>query len=241
MLTEFQRFDDKVVALDDKKGLVNYLYQDNIEEILKQQNVVEEIDNTINKLNNEKDYIEVNKSNFDLMLFHKDYGEKGLVFIFIAVIIAFIGYLLGLGWWGKFIRLVSIPVMLTAFPTIAFQYKKFKNDMELSLININEQIKEFTEKLAKEKDLLISLKNDMKANNNDIKCEKNVIDNTKNNRLINIQKEKFLYETYRKWCYKFQKNKESKLLEDSEISNDDLKIMKEMSDRAVKVLSKKKD
>lgn len=239
MITEFQRFDDKIIAYDDKNGLINYNYQDNVEEILKQKNVIEKIENILIELNNKKSCVNVNKNNFILMLFMEEYGMKAWAFYFCSVLIIFLASVISLGFIGNVIRLIALTGMLTTFPAIVYQYKKYKNDMELNLINIDEQIKEFEKKLEKEIDLLKTLMNN-KTNNKEIDTSKKVIDNAKNDKLLNIEKEKLLYETYRKWCYVFQKNKEYKLLKNGKVNNEDLIIMKEMSNRAVKALVKEK-
>lgn len=238
MITEFQRFDDKIVAFDDKKGLITYNYQDNIEEILKQKNVIEEIENTLNKLNNKKNYIDENKDNFLLMLFMENYGLKALAFFFCSCLLIPLALVVSLGWLEFFLRVIGLLLIITTLPSLVYQYKKYKNDMKLNLFNIDEEIKKFEKKLKNEVSLLKTLTNN-KTNNKKTDSMKHIIDNSKNNNLLEIQKEKYLYETYRKWCYKFSKNKEDKLLKNNEISAEDLKIMKEMSNRA-KVLSKKK-
>lgn len=240
MITEYKKIYDKIIAHDDKKGIIKFEYQDNINEILNQKNVVEELENMICGLKNKKDFIEKYKDNFNMMIFDENYGIKGIALIFLAFIIVLFAYMLGVGVWGNFFRIVSIPVLLSAFPTIIFQYKKYKNDMELNLINVDEQIKEFEETLEKEKELLVTLKNNNSKNNKDISNTKHIIDNTKNNKLINIQKQKHLYETYRKWCSKIQEKKDLNFLIDSYINSEDLEIIKEMSDRTIDIISKKK-
>ena len=44
MITEYKKVEDKVLAVDTEEGLKTYEYQDNIEEILKQENVIEELE-----------------------------------------------------------------------------------------------------------------------------------------------------------------------------------------------------
>ena len=238
MITEFQKFDDKIIAFDNKKGLITYNYQDNIEEILKQKNVIEEIENTLNKLNNKKNYIDENKDNFILMLFTENYGLKALTFFFCSCLLIPLALVVNLGWLELSLRLIGLLSIITTFPALAYQYKKYKNDMELNLFNINEEIKKFEKRLENENSLLKTLTNNI-TNSKKTDNTKHIIDNSKNDKLLEIQKEKYLYDTYRKWCYEFSKNKEKKLLKNNEISAEDLKIMKEMSNRA-KVLIKKK-
>jgi len=56
MNNSYRYIDGKVAVVDDKQNINVYEYQDSIDELLKQENVVEEIQTTIEELKKKKKY-----------------------------------------------------------------------------------------------------------------------------------------------------------------------------------------
>lgn len=174
------------------------------------------------------------------MFFNAQYGMNAVFLLLISALVLVTG--LYFEAYFTFFRTFGGLLLFSTVPTLILQNKKYKRDMKLKLINIEEEIKKFEEELEKDKKVLIDLKNNKNKNNIEKISKKNIIiDNTKNDRLINIEKQKHLYETYREWCDKILKKRNLTFLIDSETNNEDLQSIKEMSDRAVKILSKKKN
>lgn len=237
MITEYKKVKDKVLALDTEEGLKTYEYQDNIEKVLKQENVIEELEDYLYQIENEKDFIKKTKNSFNWMLLGENYGVNAILLVLIASAVMGLGFCFEAQF--HIFRALTGILLFSSIPTLIVERKRYKRDMDLKSINIDEEIKNIQERLDKEKKVLIDLKKDKHVSNIDKQTEKTTIDNNKNSKIIEIQKQKHLYEVYREWCKKIQKKKNLDFLLDSETNNDDLENIREMSDRASKVLSKK--
>lgn len=237
MITEYKKVEDKVLAVDTEEGLKTYEYQDNIEEILKQENVIEELEDYLYQIENEKDFIKKTKNSFNWMLLGENYGVNAILLVLIASAVMGLGFCFEAHF--HIFRALTGILLFSSIPTLIVERKRYKRDMDLKSINIDEEIKKVQERLDKEKNILLTVKKDKNISNIDRLSKKMIIDNNKNQKIIEIQKQKHLYEVYREWCKKIQKRKNLDFLLDSETDNEDLDNIKEMSNRASKVLSKK--
>jgi len=242
----------KICVIDDKEGLLEYDYQDNIDEVLKQENVIEELNNTISRLKDKREFIDSIKNNFYYMFFYDE--EYGFVNILYLLMLAFV---IGMG--GEFLTemfglevnsivfsIGSIVSLVSMIPSTLINYKKFKNSNTLKLINIDEQLDEFEEKLGNEKQKLKELEKNKSVSNVDniIKESKIYICNDTIKSLTELEKRKCLYSLYRENCLKIKRmikkgNLDKKI--DDILSDNDMLDLVEMSDNANNVLVRKKE
>lgn len=209
MITEYKCVNGKVVAYDDNKGLKEYEYQDNIDEVLKQENTIEYIDNSLKELYSEKSWHEKHTKGFldyyfsDGSLLNVIYGISIIAMLTLGSSVPVIGE-------NLLFKIAAITYALGVIPaTNVFQFKKYKKTNQLRLINLNEQIKEFESKLDMEKRKLMKLSKDQKTED----LSKTLhINNSKIEKISNIKFRKKLYEYYRDNCLKIkQLNKKQKL------------------------------
>lgn len=245
MITEYKYVNGKIVAIDDNVGLKEYEYQDNIDELLKQENIVEDIDNNLKRLYNLKKYLEKYKNNF--IVFFADEGVVPSIAQFLVTMVMMILYTEVPALAGNIIlKNVILAWIFAMIPTTLFQFKKYKKANELRLINLDEQIKEFEEKLENEKQKLNELRENKRAENisKNTTNETLYIDNSKIENFSNIKNRKRLYEYYREYCFKIKRMSEKRelnvMLED-EFTPEEISGLNEMSESANKVLTKRKN
>lgn len=243
MITEYKQVNGKVVASDDSVGLKIYDYQDNIDEVLKQENIVEDIDYSLKKLYSEKDWREKHTKGFldyyfsDGSLLNVIYGISIIAMLTLGSSVPVIGE-------SVIFKLAAIIYAFGVIPaTNVFQYKKYKKANKLRLINLNEQIREFENKCIKELEKLSELRETKKQEDlsKNISSETIYINNGKIESISNIKNRKKIYEYYRGYCLKIKKfiaqHKLVAELED-EFSDDEIRSLMEMSDSANKTLQK---
>lgn len=245
MITEYKYVNGKVVAIDDNAGLKEYEYQDNIDELLKQENIIEDIDNNLKGLYFQKKCLE--KYNNDFTVFFANEG-------FIPAIVYFLVTM------GMFVLYTGVPILsgniilknvilawtLAIIPATLFQFKKHRKANELRLINLDAQIKEFEENLENEKQKLNELRENKKTKNisentTDVTL---YIDNSKIETLLNTKNSKRLYEYYRENCLKIKRMSENKELNvklEDEFTPDEISRLNEMSESTNIVLTKRKN
>ena len=251
MINEYKYVNGKVVAIDDKTGLKEYDYQDNIDELLKQENIIEYISDSIKSLNIVKTYHDEIKEVHESKKFYKnwpfifdaDYGSKIGIFYVLYVFCGFTIMSLNLGAnLSSFIistcRIIMQISLVALIPTIIYQYKKFIKDNDIKLFSIDIQIQELERELQKEKKKLIELQEDKTKTDEDIRGinSVNYIDNDKNETINNVKRKNEFYEYYRDNCSnirKMMKNSNSNNIDNS-IYDSEKKSNKSLSRRKIK-------
>lgn len=246
MKESYKLVNGKIVAYDNREGIVEYDYQDNIKEVLNQENVVEQISNDIEELKKVEEKINERKKSLIYALFGEDCFVYFVFCVTFSMLIPSIMSLFdsGMGIATMIGRILAGITLLSGISLGIHGYKKGNLKMEAKQENIKAQIKEFEEILEKEVEKLSTLKQNQNKTISEetFGHESKSIDNSKIEALSDISKKKYLYNFFRENLLKLEKldNKE-KLNEAYKIvfSDEDVKVMQDMvSDN--KVLSKRR-
>lgn len=234
MINEYQCVNGKIVALDDKKGLKVYDYQDNIDSLLKQENIIENISENIEQLKKEKENILEEKNVDGLSLItNPRYCGKAFICLIVAFLIVFGDICFGTNSW-----LLKIPALISALsfvPTFCNQYKKYMKDIDLKSLNIDLQLNELKEVLEEENQKLKQLKKD-NTSSKIIDNESSIsIDNSKIDTISKIENRKKIYQFYRDNLIEIQKASEIKRIENAFPRNNFIEL-KEISENTKKLI-----
>lgn len=200
----------KVIAYDDKEGMVEYDYQDNIEDLLKQENVVEQIKNDIEELKEKEKKFDKEKDSFVHLFFSEGFFDRLLICVGASGLSIFCNFLFLEGFdplpeiVNIFFRTVAGISLASGIPVSIKGYKNAKINMYAKVENVREQIKEFEEILRKSEELKANLeKNKTKVIPEELidKSSKN-IDNSNLSTISLIEKKKQLYSFFRNYILK---------------------------------------
>lgn len=250
-MKEYYKYEnDKILVGDTKKKILEYEYRDNIDELLKQENIIEELSNTIVSLENKRKFIESIKDDFKYMVINDDnYGFTNILFLvmgaFCTVTLGMLPNRIGLEISPMIFKIGSVSFLLSIIPTMCVQYKCFKRDNNLKIINMNQQIREFEDLLCNEKQKLLQLRRDKSVKREIDIVESNMyIYNEEIDTLIALEERKKLYAFYRAYCGKIQKlnknNQLNNMFNNTSFTENDISSICEMSKDANKMLVKSK-
>lgn len=249
MIDSYKYVNGKIVAYDEPNGIKEYDYQDNIHEILEQENVVEEISNITEQLYNERSYYRKHKKDFINMFFSEKYGEKNWAFFLLAVVVTVMSfaYVAEVGASPlvfNILRSLSGISIFLLVPGLTHSYIKYKKDNEICLLNLEQQIREFEEKLKLEKEKLNKLKNDKITENYGKNITNAVVEinNKKIETISNITRRKQLYSFFREYLGNLKRYNNKEYLNHlykNDFTDEDIEFVNEMNETN-KALSKKK-
>lgn len=238
MKNEYKKIGNKIVCYDDILGLEEYEYQDNINEVLKQKNIIETIDNNIKKLNIEKENILELKEDFTSTLLNKKNQISSIVILTIALLYTPLALIN---------NLLFIPIILfliSMIPIMAIGQKNYKKHLDSLIQNINDEIKELNERNILEKETLKSLcENKTSKYINTVNPESIFINNSINPTIKEIQRKKIIYQYFRHNCeyIKFWKDNKKlySLLNKLNFTEDEIHFIENLSEKYNKTLTKK--
>ena len=240
----------KIAAYDDEQGIIEYDYQDNIEDVLKQENVVEQISNDIEDLKEKEKCYEVKKESLISLFFTEGFGDNLLMCVGTSALIMFGNFFISRGFnplpetVDIFFKSLAGIALASSVPIGIKGYKKAKMTMEAKLENIREQIAEFEEILKKAEAKKIAIKNNKTAIMPELlidKSNKN-IDNSKIEVISSIEKKKQLYNYFRTYISRIENLNTIENLNDeydTEFTENDVQFIDDMASRN-SVLSKNK-
>lgn len=242
MKESFKLVDGKIVAYDNNAGIMEYEYQDNIEEVLNQENVVEQLSNDIEELKIEENNIEKHKNSFRHLFFSEGFGDHVICCVMASALIMYIdmvfqfGVTPGMEVIDIICRAVSGVTLLSSVPLGIHKYKKTKLGMKAKSENIKIQIKEFEEILEKELEKLITLKQTKTKSIPESKIGKDSkdIDNSKIEVISDITKKKQLYKFFREYILKIEKFNDKDILSaeyDATFSDEDVAYIEDMASK----------
>lgn len=168
-------------------------YQDNIYETSEQENVVEELNDIITRLHNRLNYLKNPK--LDLNNFISSNYFENLFYLSMLAILP--GVALSTTILQEFSaglsRNIFLLSLVSMIPTGIYIQKKYKEDKNIRIFNIEQQITEFEEKLNLEQEKLNTLRQTKSSNEYERNNTNKIvyIDNEKIEELSKIRRKKY--------------------------------------------------
>lgn len=198
MNTEYTYMDGKIYVMNSNGKVIEHKYHDRIDEILKQENIVEELENNINYLKQEKERFEYKKKDLLSLIFTNGNYFNCFTVSFLICVISSFAEIYTVTEFGK--NIISIILHFTGLisgialiPTALIQIRKNKKLFNKNLNITKQQIDEFELELEAEKEKLTVL-NNSKTNNNTKKNIAVEIDNNENKTIQEIRRKIQFYE-----------------------------------------------
>lgn len=189
MKNEYKFVNDKVIALDDELGLLEYDYHPEIEEILIQENVIEEIQRNITSAK-----YALGVQNEDLKLKYEDKTKKVLSWLAPAIMSFFFSLIL---FKAKLVLILpfTLGITITTHTVLGAIDKDDKRKVQNTINALEVTIEELKKDLAQAKIELQALKSDKQHSmeRQDKEMDMKLFASKNNNRLIKLEQLENLY------------------------------------------------
>lgn len=241
MNNSYRYINGKVAVVDDKQNINVYEYQDCIDELLKQENVVEEMETTIESLKKRKNYLEETKFSLSdkIFIINEDSSIYALALLSCFIVATVISsFFLDASSLINLFKIAAISFGTTLLPASIFKVKRFNKANKIRIANLEEQIDEFEEILDFENAKLDLLKDDKMNLKKNIDESTVIIDNDKIDSLSRLRKRIELYNYYRMKCIDIKKLLQSGKLNDI-LPKSDIEELNKISQYTDNMLTKK--